>query len=199
MFRGWRLGGSFGIIRPIQTCQTCCRSLAGEPSSGGTLMHDWSYFIRLYMDMSLSLSLVTLSPLHVSQELHIHWLIDRSCAKYLGMDISNDLSWKAHISRITGNANQCLGFLRRQLKATNPALGEKAYKAIVRPPVGVCCSSLWPSHSKWHFENWDVQRLAAGWVLGDYSPYSSVSDMLEKLGWGTLEQRRTDARYWSYL
>ena len=39
-----------------------------------------------------------------------------------------------------------------------------------------------------------VQRWAARWVLGDYSPYSSVSDMLDKLGWRTLEQRRSDSR-----
>ena len=39
-----------------------------------------------------------------------------------------------------------------------------------------------------------VQRRAARWVLGDYSPYSSVSDMLRRLGWRTLEQRRADSR-----
>ena len=33
-----------------------------------------------------------------------------------------------------------------------------------------------------------VQRMAARWVLGDYSSYSSVTDMLEKLGWHALEQ-----------
>ena len=58
-----------------------------------------------------------------------------SCAEYLGVDISNDLSWKAHISRITGNANQSFGFLRRNLKATNPAPMENAYKDIVRPQL----------------------------------------------------------------
>ena len=165
MFRGWRLGGSLGIIRPIQTCQTCCRSLAGEPSSGGTLMHDWSYFIRLYMDMSLSLSLVMLSPLHVSQELHIHWLIDRSCEKYLGMDISNDLSWKAHISLITGNANQCLRFLRRQLKATNPALREKAYKVIVRTQLEYAAPVCDP-HIQ---DNISKIEMFRGWRLGGSS------------------------------
>ena len=39
-----------------------------------------------------------------------------------------------------------------------------------------------------------VQRRAARWVLGDYSPSSSVTDMIGKLGWRTLEQRRTDSR-----
>ena len=39
-----------------------------------------------------------------------------------------------------------------------------------------------------------VQRRAARWVLGDYSPYSSVTDMIGKLGWRTLEQGPTDSR-----
>ena len=39
-----------------------------------------------------------------------------------------------------------------------------------------------------------VQRRAARWVLGDYSPYSSVTDMIGKLGWRTLEQQGTDSR-----
>ena len=34
----------------------------------------------------------------------------------------------------------------------------------------------------------------ARWVLSDYSPYYSVSDMLGRLGWRTLEQRRADSR-----
>ena len=39
-----------------------------------------------------------------------------------------------------------------------------------------------------------VQRRAARWILNDYSPYSSVSNMLEKLNWCTLKQRRAESR-----
>ena len=39
-----------------------------------------------------------------------------------------------------------------------------------------------------------VQRRAARWVTNDYSPYSSVSNMLSNLGWRSLEKRRYDAR-----
>ena len=35
-----------------------------------------------------------------------------------------------------------------------------------------------------------VQRRAARFVLGDYNRTSSVTDMLDKLKWDTLEQRR---------
>ena len=39
-----------------------------------------------------------------------------------------------------------------------------------------------------------VQRQAARWVLGDYYPNSSATDMIGKREWRTLEQRRTDSR-----
>ena len=39
-----------------------------------------------------------------------------------------------------------------------------------------------------------VQRRAARWVLGDYSTFSSVTDMIGQLGRRNLEQRRSDSR-----
>ena len=39
-----------------------------------------------------------------------------------------------------------------------------------------------------------IQRRAARWVSDDYSSYSSVTHMLNTLGWRSLEQRRADAR-----
>ena len=39
-----------------------------------------------------------------------------------------------------------------------------------------------------------LQRRAARWVYNDYSPYSSVTDMLSNLGWRSLELRRYDLR-----
>ena len=87
------------------------------------------------------------SPLPISYILHGKTLEVVSSAKYLGVDIVSDLSWKPHITRITNTANKPPCFLRRNFKAKNPELRERAYKAIVRPPAGVCCSSLGPPHS----------------------------------------------------
>ena len=39
-----------------------------------------------------------------------------------------------------------------------------------------------------------VQRRAARWVTNNYSSYSSVTQMINSLGWRSLEQRRADAR-----
>ena len=37
-------------------------------------------------------------------------------------------------------------------------------------------------------------QSVAPWTTDDYSSYSSVTDMLQTLGWRTLQQRRVDAR-----
>ena len=39
-----------------------------------------------------------------------------------------------------------------------------------------------------------VQRRAARWVTSDYSNHSSVTSMLEHLGWRSLGDRRCDTR-----
>ena len=133
------------------------------------------------------------SPLPTPYTLHGETLEAVASARYLGVDIANDLSWKTHVSRITNNANKSLGFLRRNLKAKNTSLRENAYKAIVRPQLEYA-SPVWDPHTKDDIQKIEsVQRRAARWVLGDYSPYSSVTDMIGKLGWRTLEQRRTDS------
>ena len=40
-----------------------------------------------------------------------------------------------------------------------------------------------------------VQRRAARWTLHNYSPYTSVTEMLQSLGWRSLKQRRSYSRY----
>ena len=134
------------------------------------------------------------SPIPTQYSLHCQTLEVVASARYLGVDIANDLSWKPHISRITNNANKSLGFLRRNLKAKNPELRELTYKAIVRPQLEYA-APVWDPYIQEDIQRIEmVQRRAARWVLSDYSPYSSVSDMLGRLGWRTLEQRRADSR-----
>ena len=108
-------------------------------------------------------------------------------ARYLGVNIASDLSWKPHIARITNSANKSLGFLRRNLKAKSPELREIAYKAIVRPQLEYAAPVCDP-HIQEDIQRIEmVQRRAARWVLSDYSPYSSVSDMLGRLVWRPLK------------
>ena len=134
------------------------------------------------------------NPIDTSYTLHGQVLEATSSARYLGVDIANDLSWKPHINRITSSASKSLGFLRRNIRVDHPQLKAMAYKAIVRPQLEYA-SCVWDPHQSTYIDNIEkVQRRAARWVCSDYSPLSSVTSMLDVLGWRTLEQRRSDAR-----
>ena len=53
---------------------------------------------------------------NIAYTLHGQVLEVVTSAKYLGVDISNGLSWNTHIDRITGNANRTLNFIQRNIK-----------------------------------------------------------------------------------
>ena len=69
-----------------------------------------------------------------------------------------------------------------------------AYKTLVRPLVEYS-SSVWSPYTKSNIASLEmVQLRAARWTLTEYSPYASVTQMLQSLGWRSLEQRRSDSR-----
>ena len=126
--------------------------------------------------------------------LHGHTLEEVSSAKYLGVTISNDMTWNKHTDGAAAKANSKLGFIKRNLKTKDPKMKEKAYASIVRPTLEYC-STVWDPHSKQQANTIErVQRRAARWVTGRYHNTSSVSNMLAELGWRSLSQRRADSR-----
>ena len=115
-------------------------------------------------------------------------------AKYLGLDLSADLKFNTHISRITSNANRSLGFIKRNVITKNEKVKELAYKSLVRPQVEYA-STIWSPYTKTNIDKVEmIQRRAIRWVKRDYSPHSSVTAMQEELGWRSLEHRRLDCR-----
>ena len=49
-------------------------------------------------------------------------------AKYLGLTISNDFTWKNHINDISTKANNSLKFIKRNVKTNNKQIKETTYK-----------------------------------------------------------------------
>ena len=79
-------------------------------------------------------------------------------------------------------------------RCRNPELREMAYKTLVRLLVEYS-SSVWSPYTKSNIARLEmIQRRAARWTLSEYSPYASVTQMLQSLGWRSLEQRRSDSR-----
>ena len=53
-------------------------------------------------------------------------------AKYLGVTISNNLSWNKHIDNITAKGSRTLGFVRGNLKNCSRSVKTAGYTALVR-------------------------------------------------------------------
>ena len=115
-------------------------------------------------------------------------------AKYLGVTIQSNLSWKPHINNITKRANSTLGFLRRNLRKCPSKIKEQAYRTYVRPTLEYA-SSVWDSSIKDQVTQIEkVQRRAARFTKADYHPKHSVTKMLNDLQWQTLQERRAHSK-----
>ena len=113
-----------------------------------------------------------------------------SAAKYLGVTISDDISWAMHIANITKKAN----FLKRNIKPHKQNLKSTAYKSLIRPQLEYA-STVWSPHTAADaYKIESVQRRAARWTCHDYLQISSVTKMLGDLHWRPLNQRRIDSR-----
>jgi hypothetical protein len=109
---------------------------------------------------------------------------------YLGVDLSAQLDWGPHINKIANKSNRTLGFIKRNLQVGSQCVKEVAYQTLVRPSLEYCCT-VWDPHQQNHIHQLEmVQRRAARFVTRRYHNTSSVSDMLEGLGWEPLKVRR---------
>ena len=133
-------------------------------------------------------------PIKRDYILHGQVLESVRSARYLGVDIFGSLSWNPHVDRIIGNANRTLGFVRRNIKTKMSKVRETAYNTLVRPQL-VYASAVWDPHTKVRTSQIEqVQRRAAGWTVSNYDWQASATQIVQDLGWRTLEQRGADAR-----
>ena len=134
-------------------------------------------------------------PINVMYILHGLVLETVICARYLGVDISSDLTWRSHVDRITGSATKTLNFALRNIKTKHPGVREtgiiitllsgRSWKMLL--PYGIPIKKKTLQVKK-------VQHRAARWVSCNYVRLASVTDIIETLGWRSLAQRRADAR-----
>ena len=130
------------------------------------------------------------SPFNFRYKLKGHTLESTDSSKYLGINLSSNLTWKLHIDKMTKKANSVLGFLRRNLHHASSETKANAYITLVRPHLEYC-STVWnPYHQDDIYKIEMVQRRAARFATNRYHNTSSVTSMLHDLGWYTLERRR---------
>ena len=110
--------------------------------------------------------------------------------KYLGMLLSSNLSWSAHISNVCAKARQILGLLyRRFYSCTSSDALKQLYLSLVRPHLEYACQ-IWDPHlvkdkkSLEGVQKFDLRLAAHSWDC-------SYEDLLE-LFLNSLHWKRDD-------
>ena len=119
--------------------------------------------------------------------LHNQVLENVSSAKYLGVQITDDLDWGQHISEITSKATKTLGLLRRNMAFAPRETKAAAYKTLVRPKLEYAAPVWMPHHQKEIDRIEKVPRTVARWTCRRWRNQSHVGKMLDELQWPTLQ------------
>ncbi len=115
---------------------------------------------------------------------------------YLGVLLSNNLSFSEHISMICGKANSTLGFIRRNLQHTPAHLRRTAYIALVRSKLEYA-STVWDPYRQYNINILErVQRQAVRFIENNYWSRNPgcVTEMLKSHSLPALQTRRREAR-----
>ena len=107
--------------------------------------------------------------------------------KYLGVTISSDLKWNAHIASTCKSTKQKLGLLYRNFHQADKKTLTHLYKSLVLPKLDYC-SSVWDPHTAALTNSLEsVQSLAARRCCKCRSVPSS--SLIASLNWPSLQSR----------
>ena len=118
----------------------------------------------------------------------------RACVCVGGGDSSIALGRKPAYSLLGTKFNGVGALLKVNTYSQQTKVREMAYNTLVRPQLEYA-SLVWDPYIIGKILQIEkVQRRAARWTSNNSDPRSSVTVMLDELGWCTLEQRRAGAR-----
>ena len=134
------------------------------------------------------------TPLSYHYSLDNHILEQVNENPYLGLNISDNLKWSSQVNKVCNKANSTLGFIRRNLKHCNKKFKETAYISLVRSVLDYS-ATVWDPYLTKDIERLkSIQRRGARFVQNDYQRTSSVTSMMNELGWKPLAHRRREQR-----
>jgi hypothetical protein len=78
-------------------------------------------------------------PLISTYTIHGIPLATVKTVKYLGLNISTNLTWTPHIDSVTKKANNITAILHRNISTCPKKIKEKCYRTMVRPVMEYAC------------------------------------------------------------
>ena len=132
------------------------------------------------------------SVINTAYTLHNQVQQTTDSSKYLGVTLSDDLTWQKHVDITTSKANRALGFIRRTLGDCSKQVKVTAYTTMVRPTLEYS-SPVWDPKPPLLRKNLEqVQRKAASFVQSAYTDRTPgcVTKIVQDLGLESLEHRR---------
>ena len=115
-------------------------------------------------------------------------------SKYLGVTIDEHLTWNDHVKTVISKANKVKGFLQRNIKYCLTIIKARCYNCMIRPILEYA-SAIWSPYTQRNIDLVEaVQRQSVRYICNNYSPYASVSEMLNTLDFKTLEERRNESK-----
>ena len=115
-------------------------------------------------------------------------------AKYLGVTLSEDLSWTPRVDNTATKASMALGFLRRNMSHCTDKVRERTYNALVLPVLNYAAAA-WDPYLSRDINSLDqVQRRGARYICNNYCDRTPgcVTKMIQDLGWQSLQEKRED-------
>ena len=115
---------------------------------------------------------------------------------YLGVTLSEDLTFDAHVGNITKKGSQMLGFIQRKLKGSPSRLRELAYLISVRSGLEYA-SVVWDLFLQRGIDRLEnIQRRATRFVTNNYRKECGLTStqLIDSIGWDSLQERRKTAR-----
>ena len=144
------------------------------------------FVLRIHRKKSPTLFNYTLAG-HVLQAVSKH--------PYLGVTITENLSWEPHVRNLKNKGNRTLGLIKRNLHACPEEIKSRAYTTLVRPSLEYA-STAWDPYRNYLINSLEmVQRRAARFATKTYgTDKGCVTRALNHLQWQSLESRRRIAR-----
>lgn len=113
-----------------------------------------------------------------------------SSYKYLGVHITNNLTWTKHIEYIINKANRMLGYLRRNFFSAPSSLKLLLYKTLIRSKLEYATPVWDPCHDNLLTALELVQNNSARFILSNYNRTASVTAMKSSIDLPSLASRR---------